>query len=127
MNILKATMQQAVSGMELQSRRLGTTAENISNADTPGYKRKLLVPQSGAVAPGGFRQVLTTLDQTEGNREFDPTHPLADGEGYVTSSNVSVVVEMADMREANRVYEANLNSFQQAKGMYESLLDILKR
>lgn len=127
MNMLKATMQQAVSGMELQSRRLGTTAENISNADTPGYQRKLLVPQAGSLAPGQFRNVLMTLDQTEGNREFKPNHPLADDEGYVVSSNVSVVIEMADMREANRIYEANLNSFQQAKGMYQSLLDILKR
>lgn len=127
MNILKTTMQQAVSGMELQSRRLGTTAENISNADTPGYQRKLLVPQAGNLAPGQFRQVLTALDRTEGEREFDPSHPLADDEGYITNSNVSVVIEMADMREANRVYEANLNSFQQAKGMYQSLLDILKR
>jgi len=127
MNILKATMKQAVSGMELQSRRLGTTAENISNADTPGYQRKLLIPEAGNLAPGQFRQVLTTLDQTEGERTFDPAHPLADDEGYLTSSNVSVVVEMADMREANRVYEANLNSFQQAKGMYQSLIEILKR
>lgn len=127
MNMLKATMQQAVSGMELQSRRLGTTAENISNADTPGYQRKLLVRQAESLASGQFRDVLTILDQTEGNREFDPSHPLADDEGYVTSSNVSVVVEMADMREANRIYEANLNSFQQAKGMYQSLLDVLKR
>jgi len=127
MNMLKATMQQAVSGMELQSRRLGTTAENISNADTPGYRRKLLVPQAANQGAGQFRDVLTVLDQAEGEREFDPNHPLADDEGYVTSSNVSVIVEMADMREANRVYEANLNSFQQAKGMYASLLDILKR
>jgi len=127
MNILKATMQQAVSGMEQQARRLGTTAENISNADTPGYKRKLLIPETGYVAPGDFREMLTMLDQTEGTREFDPTHPMADEEGYLTSSNVSVVVEMADMREANRVYEANLNSFQQAKGMYQSLVEVLKR
>lgn len=127
MNLLKSTMQQAVSGMELQSRRLGTTAENISNADTPGYKRKLLTPQPGNLAPGQFRQVLTTLDQTQGNQEFDPTHPMADENGYITSSNVSVVIEMADMREANRIYEANLNSFQQAKGMYQSLLEVLKR
>lgn len=127
MNILKSTMQQAVTGMELQSRRLGTTAENISNADTPGYKRKLLVLQAGSALPGEFRKAITTLDQTEGEREFNPSHPLADPEGYITNSNVSVVIEMADMREANRVYEANLNSFQQAKGMYQSLLDVLKR
>ncbi|MGB3624559.1 MAG: flagellar basal body rod C-terminal domain-containing protein, partial [Henriciella sp.] len=60
-------------------------------------------------------------------RQYDPAHPMADGEGYVMMSNVSLVTEMADMREANRTYEANLNSFQQARTMYKSLLDILRR
>lgn len=52
---------------------------------------------------------------------------MADADGYVTMSNVSLVTELADMREANRSYEANLNSFQQARSMYRSLLDILRR
>lgn len=127
MNTLEATMKQAISGMNLQTQRIGTTAENISNADTPGYQRKLLVPQASQDGLGGFRDALTVLDNTVGEQTFDPTHPMADGEGYVTGSNVSVMIEMADMREANRIYEANLNSFQQAKVMYQSLLDVLKR
>ena len=52
---------------------------------------------------------------------------MADQEGYVTLSNVSLVTEMADLREASRSYEANLNSFQQARTMYNSLLDVLRR
>jgi flagellar basal-body rod protein FlgC len=60
-------------------------------------------------------------------RSFDPEHPMADADGYVTMSNVSLVTELADMREANRSYEANLNSFQQARTMYRSLLDVLRR
>ena len=52
---------------------------------------------------------------------------MADENGYIEMSNVQVVTEMADMREANRSYEANLNSFQQARSMYRSLLDILRR
>ena len=127
MNPLKSTMLQAMSGMEFQSKRLDVTSQNISNADTPGYKRKVLMidgPQSGAEA---FKNVQVQLDQSEGDRRYDPSHPMANGEGYVTLSNVSMVTEMADMRQANLSYEANLNSFQQARSMYRSLLDVLKR
>lgn len=128
MNPLKSTLQQAVSGMELQSRRMGVTAENISNADTPGYKRKILMVEQGQQTSGEqFLASRVQLDQTEAQREFSPEHPMADGDGYVTLSNVSIVTELADMREANRSYEANLNSFQQARSMYRSLLDILRR
>lgn len=128
MNPLKATLQQAVSGMELQSRRMGLTAENISNADTPGYKRKILmVEQTPQTSGEQFLASRVKLDEAEAQREFNPAHPMADGDGYVTMSNVSLVTELADMREANRSYEANLNSFQQARSMYRSLLDILRR
>lgn len=126
MNPLTSIMQLAVSGMELQSRRIGVTSENISNVDTPGYKRKLLVPEASTSA-AEFRKARVLLDETEGERRFDPTHPMADQEGYVLGSNVSIVMEMADMREANRTYEANLNAFQQARTMYRSLLDVLRR
>lgn len=127
MNPLKATMMQAVMGMELQSKRMGITSENISNVDTPGYHRKMLLV---APQPSSAEQFLATrvqLDQSEGVRNFDPEHPMADADGYVTLSNVSLVTELADMREANRSYEANLNSFQQARSMYRSLLDVLRR
>jgi flagellar basal-body rod protein FlgC len=67
------------------------------------------------------------LDETPGQREYDPSHPMADQEGYVTMSNVSLISEMADLRDANRTYEANLNAFQQARSMYQSLLDVLRR
>lgn len=128
MNPLKATMQQAISGMELQSRRIGVASENVSNADTPGYRRKLLMMEPQAMEPGkSFQDMKVMLDETPGERSYEPAHPLADEDGYVTASNVSLVTEMADMREANRSYEANLNSFQQARSMYQSLLDILRR
>lgn len=127
MDYLKATMKDAISGMSFQSRRIGLTAENMSNADTPGYKRKLLVPQAENPFTGELQSALLTLDDTPGELEFNPSHPMADEQGYVTSSNVSLVIEMADMREANRIYEANLNSFQQAKSMYQSLLEVLRR
>lgn len=129
MNPLKIAKEQAVAGMELQSRRMGVTAENISNADTPGYKRKILMVEQGQ-GMSAARQFLDSriqLDESEGQRNYQPEHPMADPDGYVTLSNVSLVTEMADMREANRSYEANLNSFQQARSMYRSLLDILRR
>ncbi len=127
MNPLKATMMQAVQGMELQSKRMGITSENISNVDTPGYHRKMLMVTPQQTTGAQFLSARVQLDQADGLRSFDPEHPMADPEGYVTMSNVSLVTEMADMREANRSYEANLNSFQQARSMYRSLLDVLRR
>ncbi len=124
MNSIKDKMAQAMQGMRVQSERIDITSQNISNVDTPGYRRKMLVVDGNAEA---FKAMRIQIDQTEGQREFNPSHPMADGEGYVTMSNVSLVTEMADMREANRTYEANLNSFQQARTMYKSLLDILRR
>ena len=124
MNSIKDTMAQAMQGMRVQSERIDLTSQNISNVDTPGYKRKMLVVESNGDA---FRNLRIQLDETEGERQYDPSHPMADEQGYVMMSNVQVVTEMADMREANRTYEANLNSFQQARTMYKSLLDILKR
>ena len=127
MNPLKATMMQAVQGMELQSKRMGVTSENISNADTAGYHRKLLMVSPQQTTGAQFMTARVQLDQADGVRNFDPEHPMADADGYVTMSNVSLVTELADMREANRSYEANLNSFQQARSMYRSLLDVLRR
>lgn len=124
MNSIKATMLQAMQGMRVQSERIDLTSQNISNADTPGYQRKMLVVDKNGDA---FRNLRIQLDETEGERSYEPAHPMADPEGYVTLSNVQVVTEMADMREANRSYEANLNSFQQARTMYKTLLEVLKR
>ena len=127
MNPLKATMMQAVKGMELQYKRMGISSENISNVDTPGYRRKLLMVAAQQTSGDQFMETRVRLDQSEGVRSFDPEHPMADADGYVIMSNVSLVTELTDMREANRSYEANLNSFQQARSMYRSLLDVLRR
>ncbi len=127
MDSLKATMMQAASGMQLQSKRIVISSQNVSNADTPGYRRKILSVEQAPTAADAFIATRIELDQTEGERSYDPASPLADAEGYVTASNVSLVTEMADMREANRGYEANLNSFRQARSMYQSLLGILRR
>ncbi len=130
MSTLLNSMSASVSGMAAQSTRLRLSSENIANADTPGYRRKL-VPfrqvlddsgQSGAVRVGRVR-----LDRTEPERLFDPANPMADEDGYYESSNVNLMVEIADAREAQRSYEANLRMFDQARQMTTSLLDLLRR
>ena len=106
---------------------IDATGTGASLVKAPGYRRKVLMVEQAPTAADAFIATRVELDETEGERRYDPASPMADGEGYVTSSNVSLVTEMADMREANRSYEANLNSFRQARSMYQSLLDILRR
>ena len=127
MNPFEVTMMQAASGMRTNAQRITVSAENVSNVDTPGYQRKILTTEQRFGSEVTFGAMRTALDQTPGELEFKPSHPMADGEGYITLSNVSLVTEMADLREANRTYEANLNSFKQARSMYSSLLEVLRR
>lgn len=116
-----------VSGMRAQSTRLRLTAENIANAETSGYHRKTvsfeaMVDDTGSVAAGPVR-----LDPTAPERIHDPSNPLADAEGYVEGSNVNLLLEMTDAREASRSYEANLKMFEQTRSMSAALLDLLRR
>lgn len=116
-----------MSGMQAQSTRLRLTAENIANAETPGYHRKTvsfeaMAGDSGAVATGPVR-----LDRTAPERIHDPSNPLADAEGYVDGSNVNLLLEIADAREASRSYEANLKMFEQTRAMSSSLMDLLRK
>jgi flagellar basal-body rod protein FlgC len=127
MNPFEFSMMQAVSGMRTNAQRITVSAENVSNVDTPGYQRKILTTEQRFGSEVSFGALRTALDQTPGEQEYDPSNPMANAEGYVTLSNVSLVTEMADLREANRTYEANLNSFKQARSMYSSLLEVLRR
>ena len=120
----------SVSGMRAQSYRLQLSAENLANADTYGYKRKLAVFGTHVDRASGRNEVeiaRVMLDRREGEQVYEPTHPFADDNGYVEKSNVDLITEFADAREANRSYEAGLEVLQQAKRMYSSLLDILRR
>lgn len=120
----------SASAMRAQTNRLRFITENIANADTPGYRRKVATfkevvdqgRETGRVQTGPVK-----LDRSELDRVYDPSHPLANGEGYYDGSNVNLVVEIADAREAQRSYEANLRMFDQARKMRTSLFDILKR
>lgn len=120
----------SASGMRAQSQRLRHTAENIANTDTPGYRRKLVTFEeairfgrpSGEVEASRVR-----LDRRDLPRIYDPSHPMADAEGYYLGSNVDLVIEIADSREAGRSYEANLKMFEQTRQMGASLLELLRR
>ena len=120
----------AASGLRAQSARLQHVSENIANADTPGYHRKTVEFRAadpdngprGAVAAGPVR-----LDPAKPERIFDPGHPLADGSGYYDGSNVNLMIEIADAREAQRSYEANLKMFDQARQMSASLMELIRQ
>ena len=116
----------AASGMQAQAGRLRTVSENIANADTPGYHRKTISFQEMTDGQGVMLGPVR-LDRSEAVRIYDPGHPLADESGYYDGSNVDLVVEIADAREAQRSYEANLRMFDQARQMTQSLFDLLRR
>lgn len=120
----------SASGMRAQAERLRHVSENIANADTPGYRRKMTafenVVETGRET-GRIETGPVQLDNSALERIYDPSHPLAGGDGYYDGSNVDLVVEIADAREAQRSYEANLRMFDQARKMRSSLLELLRR
>lgn len=128
MDELKTSLAIASSGMRAQATRLRHTAENIANADTPGYRRKLVEfrqtfdDRAQAVTTGPVR-----LDRSDPERIYDPSHPLADDTGHYDGSNVELIIEIADSREAQRGYDANLKMFDQARQMSVAVLDLLRK
>ena len=111
--------------MAAQAARLRLSSENIANADTPGYRRKLVSFEQindGTVKTGRIHLDSTSLEQV-----YQPDHPMAGEDGYYESSNVNLMIEIADAREAQRSYEANLRMFDQARQMTSSLLELLRR
>ncbi|WP_324753306.1 flagellar basal body rod protein FlgC [Roseovarius sp. Pro17] len=117
------------SGLRAQSARLRHVSENIANNDTPGYRRKT-VPFETVMhgqTPGAVETGRVHLDQSELEQIYDPSHPMADEAGNYSGSNVELVIEIADAREAQRSYEANLKMFDQARQMSSSLMDLLRR
>lgn len=122
--------QIAAFGMRAQADRLRHVSENIANADTPGYRRKLVSfdAEMQRGRPTGLVEASRPiLDQSELTEVYDPAHPMADARGFYDGSNVDIIVEMADAREASRSYEANLRVFEQARQMSSSLLELLRR
>jgi flagellar basal-body rod protein FlgC len=126
----------AGSGLEAESLRLRIVAENIANANstgaTPGadpYQRKTVTFDSELDRLSGASRVAvrgTGVDPTPFRVEQDPGNPAADADGNVKLPNVNVLIEMADMREANRAYEANLQMVKQARVMTTMTIDLLR-
>ena len=130
MTDFSSSMSFAASGMKAQAMRLRHVSENIANADTPGYHRKTTSFQEvveGGARTGKVELGPVRLDRTELTRIYDPGHPMADENGYYDGSNVDLVVEIADAREAQRSYEANLRMFDQTRQMSSALLELLRR
>jgi flagellar basal-body rod protein FlgC len=125
MSDLLRTLSFSASGMEAQAMRLRHVSENIANADTPGYQRKTVAFRAdgeGQVETGPVRLSNAPLESI-----YAPGHPLADESGHYDGSNVDLVIEIADAREAQRSYEANLKLFDQARQMTQSLFDLIRR
>ena len=125
-----SAVQISASALRAQGVRLRHISENIANADTPGYRRKLVSfepDRDFGRDTGAVQASRTRHDRRELPQVFDPGHPMANGDGYYLGSNVDLVVEVADAREASRSYEANLKMFEQSRQMSSSLLDLIRR
>ncbi|MCD1265961.1 flagellar basal body rod protein FlgC [Shinella sp. AETb1-6] len=136
MDPLVASLKVAASGLEAQSTRIRIVSENLANArstgDTPGadpFRRKTVTFTSELDRLSGSSTVEVSrlgFDEGEFTTEYDPGNPAADEKGYVKMPNVNVLVEMADMREANRSYEANLQSIKQSRDLISATIDLLR-
>lgn len=131
------SMKVAAAGLKAQSDRMKTIAENIANANsaasTPGgepYRRKI------ATVTANFDRDLNAevvksgkpmADMSEFRTQYDPGNPLADKQGYVKLPNVNSLVEIMDMREAQRSYEADLTVIDATKTMLSRTVDLLKK
>jgi flagellar basal-body rod protein FlgC len=133
---LSTALQISASGMKAQGTRLRVIAENLANAqsigegpgDTP-YRRQVVTFRDVFDRELGATRVEigdVGLDPSTFPRRFEPSHPAADAEGYVTYPNVNSLIEMMDMREAQRSYEANMSVIESARSMLTRTIDLLR-
>jgi len=136
MSDIDAALAAAASGMRAQTVRMRIAAENVANANSVGadpnqepFRRRIPLLESTTLSGDvtGVRVRGAVSDATEFRREYNPSHPAADEEGYVRLPNVDMLVEMMDMRDATRAYEANLNMIEAARAMTTRALDLLRR
>ena len=135
MDFLKS-MSIAASGLRAQAGRMRVLSENIANADSTAqtaggnpYRRK--VPTFASELDRSLDARVVALgrikpDNSDFRTKYEPGHPAADARGMVKYPNVNSLVEMTDMREAQRSYEANLNVVSATRRMIQRTLDILK-
>lgn len=135
MDLLKA-LKISSSGMNAQSTRMRVAAENMANAETmpnqPGgepYRRKTITFRNVLDRALGIKTVQVGnigVDKSAFEKRFDPSHPMADKDGHVLMPNVKSLVEMMDIRQAQRSYEANLGAIEAAKNMLMRAVDLLR-
>lgn len=136
MDDLQVSTRVSTSGMKAQATRLRVVSENIANADSVGtkagedpYRRKTVSFQEQvdkATAADLVKVKKIGVDRSDFEKRYDPNHPAADKDGYVALPNVNPLIEMMDMREAQRGYEANLNAMQISRQMISKTVDMLK-
>ena len=126
----------SASGMRVQGTRLRVISENLANAHSmstePGgqpYRRKVIFFKE--VMDRKLDASLVGVKRITGDRRpfklaYDPSHPAANSNGYVLRPNINSIIEMADMREAQRSYEANLGVIESSRSMISRTLDLLR-
>ena len=135
MDFLKS-LSIAASGLKAQSGRMRVISENIANAESTApraggdpYRRK--IPTFSAEMDRTLGASVVSLgrigtDRSDFRTKYEPGHPAADANGYVKYPNVNSLVEMTDMREAQRSYEANLNVIGATRRMIQKTIDLLR-
>ena len=136
MDPLSTALKVAASGLGAQSERLRVVSENLANAqstgDTPGaepYRRRTITFAAELDRATGAHSVQVqqiARDRSDFPVEYSPGHEAADENGYVMMPNVNVLIEMADMTEANRSYEANLQVIKQARSLISQTIDLMR-
>jgi flagellar basal-body rod protein FlgC len=136
MSDLVNSLHIASSGMSVQSDRLKIISQNIANADntaaTPGgdpYRRKVISFHNLLDRELGVERVAVRKlgeDKSDFTMKYDPNHPAADDAGYIKLPNVDVMIEMGDLREAQRSYEANVNVVEVTKTMMQDVIGVLR-
>ena len=126
----------SAAGMRVQGVRLRVIAENLANADSLGtvagaepYRRKVVSFRTALERSLGIRTVQVDrigTDRGAFETRFDPSNPAADASGYVMLPNVNPLIEMTDMREAERSYEANLKVIEASRTMLQKTVDLLR-
>ncbi len=133
---LVRSLEISAAAMRAQGTRLRVISENLANADSTGeppdqqpYRRQVVTFRSVFDRALGANTVAVgdiTHDPSQFGRRYDPGHPSADAEGYVLTPNVNTLVEMMDMREAQRSYEANINAIEVARSMITRTIELLR-
>lgn len=135
MDLLKA-MTLAAKGMQAQGVRMRVISENLANAETTSkeaggdpYRRQIIIFKNELNRTDGLREV--SVDKISGDKadfitQYNPSHPAADKAGYVKMPNVNSLIEMMDMREAQRSYEANLGVIEVSRAMLMRTIDLIR-